>query len=332
MNKVGVMTAATDFSRRGAERFEMALPASLSVDDPESPKKLIELLTRDICSGGAFLQTGSPLPSGTEVDMSLSIPLDTIPGMNGKRSRIRAMGRVVRAQDQGMAVRFDLAYQLMPVMPNVVAYVAGQSRLQSELLAHFLEHELGIRTGFGSIDQLAPDFLPEPNTTYITIVDYPNIRSLMPLTELESRVDFKGAQTLLALFNADPSTELGIKALRHGMRGVFFNDSGMENFAQGISALATGELWFPKDILAEHERLAAREAEAEAPGQEQGPLTRKEKEILAVVAHGATNKEIADKLFISVHTVKTHLYRIFKKIGASNRLQATLWATRNLET
>jgi DNA-binding CsgD family transcriptional regulator len=49
-----------------------------------------------------------------------------------------------------------------------------------------------------------------------------------------------------------------------------------------------------------------------------------------MIAVGATNDEIADKLFISPHTVKTHLYRIFKKINVPNRVQAALWAAKNL--
>jgi DNA-binding CsgD family transcriptional regulator len=48
------------------------------------------------------------------------------------------------------------------------------------------------------------------------------------------------------------------------------------------------------------------------------------------VAIGATNEEIGDKLCISPHTVKTHLYNIFKKINVPNRIQATLWAAKNL--
>jgi LuxR family transcriptional regulator of csgAB operon len=59
-------------------------------------------------------------------------------------------------------------------------------------------------------------------------------------------------------------------------------------------------------------------------------LTKREVEILSTIAEGATNDEIADRFFISPHTVKSHLYNIYKKIGLSNRLQAALWARRNL--
>ncbi len=59
-------------------------------------------------------------------------------------------------------------------------------------------------------------------------------------------------------------------------------------------------------------------------------LTSRQTEILALVSIGATNDEIADKLYLSPHTVKTHLYNIFKKINVPNRLQAALWAAKHL--
>jgi DNA-binding CsgD family transcriptional regulator len=48
-----------------------------------------------------------------------------------------------------------------------------------------------------------------------------------------------------------------------------------------------------------------------------------------MVASGATNEQISDRLFLSRHTVKTHVYNIFKKINVTNRLQAALWAAKN---
>ena len=59
-------------------------------------------------------------------------------------------------------------------------------------------------------------------------------------------------------------------------------------------------------------------------------LTHREREILKTIATGASNAEIAQALFISVHTVKTHVYNIFKRIKVSSRLQAALWATKYL--
>jgi DNA-binding CsgD family transcriptional regulator len=67
----------------------------------------------------------------------------------------------------------------------------------------------------------------------------------------------------------------------------------------------------------------------ESNGDDTG-LTRREREILDLIASGFSNQQIADELFISPHTVKTHLHNIFKKINVIRRLQAALWAAENL--
>jgi DNA-binding CsgD family transcriptional regulator len=76
-------------------------------------------------------------------------------------------------------------------------------------------------------------------------------------------------------------------------------------------------------ILEGRERAAAHRKHSNA-------LTPRQVEIVALVAVGATNDEIADRLRISPHTVKTHLYQVFKKINVPNRMQAALWAAKNL--
>jgi DNA-binding CsgD family transcriptional regulator len=66
-----------------------------------------------------------------------------------------------------------------------------------------------------------------------------------------------------------------------------------------------------------------------APGEQKSPaLSKREREILQKVADGATTRQVASDLGISPHTVKTHLERIFEKLGAKDRAQAVAIAIR----
>jgi DNA-binding CsgD family transcriptional regulator len=67
---------------------------------------------------------------------------------------------------------------------------------------------------------------------------------------------------------------------------------------------------------------------AEAEGSRSTPLSKREREILQKVADGATTRQVASDLGISPHTVKTHLERIFEKLGANDRAQAVAIAIR----
>ena len=70
--------------------------------------------------------------------------------------------------------------------------------------------------------------------------------------------------------------------------------------------------------------------QAAAPRErERSPLSQREREIVALVAQGFKNKEMAEKMFISEQTVKNHLHNIFDKLGVSDRLELALYAIHN---
>ncbi len=72
------------------------------------------------------------------------------------------------------------------------------------------------------------------------------------------------------------------------------------------------------------------EKDSESASREKEQLTSEEIEILAMVALGATDRQVADRLCLSEETVKARIKRIFKTINAPNRFQASLWAAMNL--
>jgi LuxR family transcriptional regulator of csgAB operon len=125
----------------------------------------------------------------------------------------------------------------------------------------------------------------------------------------------------VALFNVDVRRNIEMEALRLGARGIFYDNDPLGRLAKGIGAILNGELWFRRKFLAE--RLFEMPMPMQLAVKTDG-LTVREKEILHKIGTGASNAEIARELSISYYTVKTHIYKIFKKIGVSSRVEAAL--------
>ncbi|MCP3935386.1 MAG: response regulator transcription factor [Actinomycetia bacterium] len=115
-------------------------------------------------------------------------------------------------------------------------------------------------------------------------------------------------------------------ALKAGAKGFLLKDAGAELLVQAIEAAANGDaLIAPSVTVRLLEHLTSVPAPRDLP-QPLEPLTDREEEVLVTVARGRTNAEIADELFISLSTVKTHLASLMMKIGARNRVEIAMWA------
>ena len=82
--------------KREMERFALNLPALLSIKAESGNTRAFEFMIRDICAGGAFFKTDTPLSVGTDVKMDLIIPLDKFESGKNNRSRIDVSGSVIR--------------------------------------------------------------------------------------------------------------------------------------------------------------------------------------------------------------------------------------------
>jgi DNA-binding NarL/FixJ family response regulator len=123
---------------------------------------------------------------------------------------------------------------------------------------------------------------------------------------------------------ADDASVLG--ALRAGARGYLTKDAGAEQIRAAVEAVARGEAAL--DPAVQHHVIAALHSPAPADSSPELPdgLTPREVEVLALIAEGLTNAEIADRLVVSGATVKTHVNHIFAKTGARDRAQAVVYA------
>ena len=130
------------------------------------------------------------------------------------------------------------------------------------------------------------------------------------------------AVVVITTFDLDEYVHAALKA---GARGFLLKDAGPELLAQAIRAAAAGDALIAPSVTA---RLLATFAGARgvAPTQPREPLTEREEEVLATLARGRTNTEIADELFISLSTVKTHVASLMLKLGARNRVEIAMWA------
>jgi DNA-binding NarL/FixJ family response regulator len=145
-------------------------------------------------------------------------------------------------------------------------------------------------------------------------------------TEAIRRLAERGERprTIALTTYADDASVLG--ALRAGARGYLTKDAGAEQIRAAVEAVARGEAAL--DPAVQHHVLAALTEPAPASELPDG-LTPREAEVLALIAEGLTNAEIADRLVVSAATVKTHVNHIFAKAGVRDRAQAVVYAYAN---
>ncbi|GAA5112024.1 LuxR C-terminal-related transcriptional regulator [Alloalcanivorax gelatiniphagus] len=206
-------------------------------------------------------------------------------------------------------------------------YVVGGQHLQNALLTEFLDKAAIPAIALKSVDQVneADVGAVEQN---LFLVDFHSVdvnQVITRLIDVDRRIE---NEILIGVFNVDHDDDLSRLAGLPMVNGGFQHDCPQDLLTKGIKAMFKGELWFPRKVLQQY--LVKSRAFNKTFSRNEVNLTDREIEVLKVMATGAKNSEIAKVLNLSPHTIKTHIYNIFKKINASNRLQAVNWAQENL--
>jgi DNA-binding NarL/FixJ family response regulator len=132
------------------------------------------------------------------------------------------------------------------------------------------------------------------------------------------------------VLTAQISQAESVKAIKDGARGIILKHAASEFLIKGIRKVFDGELWADTSTMTRVvESLSQKYRGDRDSEKDRKELSQREKEVVGLVASGHRNKEIANKLFISEQTVKTHLSNIFQKLEISDRLELALYAMRS---
>jgi DNA-binding NarL/FixJ family response regulator len=220
---------------------------------------------------------------------------------------------------------------------------AGEALVTASLVIRVLlaDDQRVVREGLGTLLALLPDIelvgtaadgeealaLVAEHDPDIVLMDLrmPRLDGIEATRRLGER---GGRPAVIALTTyADDASVLG--ALRAGARGYLTKDAGAEEIRAAVVAVAGGQVAL--DPAAQRQVVAALSEPAAAPPPPPAPelpdeLTPREAEVLALIAEGLTNSEIAERLVVTAATVKSHVNHIFAKIGARDRAQAVVYA------
>ena len=204
--------------------------------------------------------------------------------------------------------------------------VIGKDNLNNSLLASYIEKNTShpcYVVDFTKKNEFIKDSLAIAN---LLLLDCNNLND----GEIEALLS-KCSSTItneshVALFNTTKSNNTEAFAQNILVKGIFYDDVCLEQFIVGIKSIFNGELWLSRKLLSS---LLIKNRRNPQPQSEDFGLTRRETEIIKLVAVGSRNNDIADILCLSPHTVKTHIYHIYKKLNVENRLQAANWANQH---
>ena len=132
-----------------------------------------------------------------------------------------------------------------------------------------------------------------------------------------------------------PEREVVVEAFRAGALGIFSRDESFGELCKGIEKVHSGQISATNEQLQYLvESLAGKGAPGSTPitdAKGATLLTPREQSLVDLVAQGRTNRDISRELNLSEHTVRNYLFRIFNKLGTSNRLELALYAINQKE-
>lgn len=216
----------------------------------------------------------------------------------------------------------------MPPDAKVKILIAVSHKLFQEGLRLILNSEMAfevvgvVNNGLQAINvitELQPDIV-------LLDLSLPEVSGI----EVISIIKQKNPATKALLITHDRDEQAIIKAIRAGAKGYLSKNTSVSDLIKAIQVVYQNEFWVQRKLVTQfiNGDFTAGIGVEDRQQNKLAALTPREQDVLRSLVKGATNKEIANELFISEKTVKSHLNQVFKKMNVSRRLEAILSAIK----
>lgn len=170
--------------------------------------------------------------------------------------------------------------------------------------------------------ELLKSVTPDIIITDISMPDTSGIEITRYLTE-------KYPSVKVLILSMHKNEEFITKSLSAGANGYLPKDTSMKELLEAIEVISQGSNYFNREISDTLLSSIIRKSKSEAKAAKTVALTSREREIISLVAEGLTNKEIAERLFISIRTVDSHKNNIMQKLNLKSTVEMVKYAIKN---
>lgn len=205
-------------------------------------------------------------------------------------------------------------------LDRIVVFLLAENCLLREALVRVLRKKDDIVV-VGAVP-FSPSALEKVSTTNPDVVLFDSASIALTGPRLISRMRQAGENRKTVMVGMDDDEATFLRAVGEGVVGYVLKDASAAEIVIVIRAVATGEAVCPPRFSLSLFQCAARDVSfsLESPQKTKFGLTRREQQLVGLIRLGLSNKEIGSRLNLSEQTVKNHIHRILRKVGANDRL------------
>lgn len=208
-----------------------------------------------------------------------------------------------------------------PEETTIRVLVADNTRIHTQLLSDALRRDSRLEV-VGSVSH-GRDLLGAATSQQVDVVVISSNLDEQPGRGLEMLREILAArsQTRGVILLDSSKREMVLEAFRAGARGLFSRTESLETLCKCVRQVYENQIWASNEQIAFAVEALASSPALRAASNGLQALSRREMDVVRCIVQGLTNREIAERLGLSQHTIKNYLFRVFDKLGISSRLE-----------